>query len=345
MRKAIPFSLLLALLGLLVLQVGCGSDEENPVTPAPKCSFEVTSPTPGQQLATDQTISVRWKRGTTENVMIQLYKGANAVGTIKADHTNTGTDGFYPWLKPETFGQGSGDDYSIRVSSIQNPDCFDRSGQFTITDASNCSVEFVWTSKDSLIAGQDLDIRWNSESTTGFVTIELWYYPFSSPLEMVGVVAERIPDTGSYIWPVRSFNRGTDEGYRLRIKDYDYGDCTDITEPFKISDENVCSIAVLGISDGQTYVQGSTLPISFDMENSSFVVKLKLFSGNEQVNVPPMNGVIIDSFDTVNGTAFFNWVVSDMDHGGPAFNRFNIRAYDVDDEYCVGRSVDFAISQ
>ena len=140
MRKAIPFSLLLVLLGLLVFQVGCGSDEENPVTPAPKCSYEVTDPAEGEQgLSTDKKISIRWKRGTTENVRIQLYKGANAVGTIKADHTNTGTDGFYPWLQPETFGQGSGDDYSIRVSSIKDPNCFDQTGQFTITDASNCS--------------------------------------------------------------------------------------------------------------------------------------------------------------------------------------------------------------
>ena len=68
---------------------------------------------------------------------------------------------------------------------------------------------------------------------------------------------------------------------------------------------------------------------------------LRLYAGNLQVP----GGLITSSFDTQNGTLDFNWTVDYYQHNLPVFDRFNVRAFDVNDEYCVGISETFAISQ
>ena len=73
----------------------------------------------------------------------------------------------------------------------------------------------------------------------------------------------------------------------------------------------------------------------------SGVVRLELWSANVKVN----GGNITSSFDTQNGTAEYQWEVDYYQHNGPVWDRFNVRAYDVDDEYCVGVSSEFAIPQ
>jgi len=341
MRKTIPILALLLVLGLTMVQVGCSEDEDDPVTPPVACSITVTTPQAGRSWFTGEQISINWNKTTGGNVMVQLFKGADLAGTITPSTPNSG---FYPWLNSTTFGLGTGDDYSDKVAHLEDSSCSGQSGLFELNDCSNCSIQFPWTPPDTipnLLAGRDFEILWDREFTSGSVDLELWYEPFSQIGNLVGIIAEGLDDTGSYIWVVDSFHQGTDEGYRFKIRDVDCDDCRDTSIPFMMTDEDNCSIEVLGVNQGTTYRQGENLPISFTFENSSGIVDLKLYSGNEPVN----GGLIVENFDTENGTLSYDWVVTDFGHTGQSFTNFKIRAWDSDDEYCVGVSSVFTIEQ
>jgi len=341
MRKATTFLIFMALAAALTLQVGCNSDDP-PVTPPPACAITMSTPVGGESWFTGDQINIRWTQTTGGEVMIELLKGATTAGVISA---STANNGFYPWLSSSTFGQNSGEDYSIRVSSLTSANCSAQTNPFELVDVSNCFIKFPWTDMNPIPpqkAGFPFLIEWDSEHTSNALDIELWYEPFAQLGELVGIIAQDIPDTGSYLWTVDSFNRGTDEGYRFKIQDVDATACNDASVRFGITDEVNCSIAVLGINGGTTYQQGQVIPISFNFENSSGIVILRLYSGNIPVN----GGLItLTPFDTENGTLNYPWSVTSFGHPGPSFNRFNIRAWDADDEYCVGESDDFTIAQ
>ena len=341
MRKAIPFSALLVLLGLLVVQIGCSKDED-PVTPPPACSITLTTPKANDSFFTDDEINIRWDRATGENVRISLYKGGIDIGTIKADHTNTGTAGFFPWLNPETFDQDSGEDYSIKVASLQNPDCFDLTENFEMIDVSNCFLKFPWKlDLPDQIAGNTFQVIWESAHTSGFVDLELWLDPFMEAPFKVEDLALNLEDTGSFSWTVDSYNVGTKSGFFFKITDVSAHRCTDSSVPFTIIDDVICTIEVSGISKDRVYNQGEVIPITFPLENSSGFVDLTLYSGNDPVD----SGIIVKNFDTDNGTLPFNWTVTDFGHPGPSFVAFNIRVVDSNDDNCKNKSENFTIAQ
>jgi len=342
MCKTIPILALILVVGLTLVQVGCSSDDDDPVTPPPACSITVLTPQAGQFEYTGSDISINWTKTTGGDVKIELFKGANLAGTIKPSTPN---DEFYRWINLTTFGQESGEDYSIMVSHLGDSSCSGQSDLFTLEDVSNCSIRFPWTDLDSipdLTAGNNFEITWTSLHTSGFVDLELWYEPLTNGGILVGPIAENLDDTGSYLWTVDSFHRGTGEGYRFKIKDVTFPTCRDSSGVrFSLFDEDNCSIEIFGISEGTTYPQEEVLVLSFAFENSSGVVDLKLYSGNE----PVTGGRIVENFDTQNGTVNFGWNVTDFGHSGQSFSRFNIRAWDSEDEYCVGKSSTFAIAQ
>ena len=345
MRKAINLLTFLTLLTLLLVQIGCSSDDEEPAAPPPACSIVLDDFNSWEYFFTGEDINIRWTKTTGGTVKIDLLKGGNPVGVITPSTSN---NGYYPWLNSTTFGQGTGEDYAIRLTSLDDGTCGDETNPFELIDVSNCFIKFPWTEKDTIpdqTAGTLFNITWDSANTTGKVDLELWYEPFAGTGVLVGVIAENTDDDGLFEWTVDSFNRGTDGGYRLKIRDVDFPRCGDRSVPFAIFDDEVCSIDVLGVNGGQVYAPGDNIPLTFALENSSGLVKLKLYSGNLPVNEPPQNGIITESFDTENGTAIYNWSVTTLNHSGPAYNRFNIRAFDLEDEYCVGVSSEFTISQ
>ncbi len=342
MRKAISFLVLSVLIGLLAIQVGCSKDED-PVTPPPACSITMTTPRGGDQLSTDAEIQIRWKRTTGDNVRIDLYKGGIIAGNIEADHTNSGADGFYPWINPETFDNGTGDDYSIKITSLKNADCSDQTDNFRIEDLSNCFLKFPWKLDiPDQIAGNDFPITWASEHTSGFVDLELWLDPFMQAPFKVNDIALNLEDTGSYSWIVDSYNLGTKSDYFFKISDVAASQsCKDSSVPFTIIDEVICNIGLGGILPGNIYTQGEVLPIFFDVENSDGFVDLELYVGNERVD----DWSIVKNFDTANGTLSYDWTVTDKGHPGPTFNAFNIRVFDSNAPNCQNKSENFTIAQ
>ncbi len=343
MRKATLFSVLLVFLGLLVIQVGCSKDED-PVTPPPTaCKITMVTPKAGDQLSTDNSIKIRWERTTGDNVRIDLYKGGNIAGIIKADHTSTAADGFYSWESPETFGNGTGDDYSIKITSLKNPDCFDQTGNFRIEDLSNCFLKFPWKlDLPDMTAGDEFLISWDSEFTSGFVDLELWLDPYmQAPFKVEDIVLD-LEDTGSYNWIVDSYNLGTKTSYFFKIFDVTAQEtCTDSSIPFTIVDEANCNVGVGGIDDVKIYTQGEVLTIFFYLEHSSGFVDLELYVGKERV----VNGGIVENFNTEGGTLSYDWTVTDKGYIGPPFDAFNIRVIDSIEPNCMGESLKFEIAQ
>ena len=214
-------------------------------------------------------------------------------------------------------------------------------------DISNCYIKFPWTIENgisALRAGGQFYILWTSDNTLKTVNLELWYEPFAQIGTLVGVIAEGLAINDfdmSYTWIVDSFHQGTNEGYRFKIRDVANPQCGDTSIPFTIIDEDNCSIVVMGVNEGFEYAQDEVIPLSFAFEISSGVVDIRLYSGS----IPVTGGVIVEDFDTQNGTVIFDWTVTDFGHGGPSFTMFNIRARDSDDEYCVGKSRYFAIAR
>lgn len=340
MRKAIPFLALLTLTGLILVQVGCSKDED-PVTPPPACSIVVDEFNSWDFFYTGDDINIRWTKTTGDNVQIELFKGAAPAGVITASTPNTG---FFPWLNSTTFGRDSGEDFSIKVTHLQDAACGDQTNEFEMIDVSNCFIKFPWTVRDSIEAqnaGNEFIITWESDHTSGFVDLELWRHPYLDLPVKVEDLALNLPDNGTFTWTVDSYHQGTNPNFSFRIRDVNAHRCTDTSVNFIIIDNEICTIDVLGISEGQTYAQGTVIPISFAFENSSGVVDLKLYSGNAE---PPV-GSITDGFDTQNGTINFNWTVTDFGHPGPSYSAFNVKAWDSDDDNCIGESGHFTIAQ
>ena len=344
MRKTIPLLALLMLSGLLLVQIGCGKDED-PVTPPAACSIEVTEFNSWEFFYTGDNINIRWNQTTGGNVKIELLKGPDVAGVITASTPN---DNFFPWIDTTTFGQESGEDFSIRITHLQDSACSDQTNAFELINVSSCFLKFPWAGRDTITiqrAGNPFDIRWQSANTSGMVNIELWRRPFLDVPYKVEDLAMDLPLSGAgvdtFTWTVDSYNLGTTSGFYFRIADVNAHRCTDTSVLFAIIDEEICTIDVLGINSGQTYAQGAVIPISFGFENSSGVVDLRLYTGNE----PVTGGIIANGFDTQNGVINFDWTVTDYGHPGPSFSAFNVKAWDSNDDHCLGESGHFTIAQ
>ena len=113
--------------------------------------------TPGeiedQQWQTGESINIRWTKTTGGQVKIELFKGADMVGTIAAQTAN---DGFHPWSNCTTFGKDSAEDYSIQVTHLTSAGCEGRTNTFKMIDISNCFVTFPWGGGNPI---PDLDCR------------------------------------------------------------------------------------------------------------------------------------------------------------------------------------------
>ena len=342
MSKTTPILTLLLILGPTLVQVGCSKDED-PVEPSIPCSITLNSPV-DDTLYSGESVSIRWdKTGSDSQVKIELINGI-ATSTITPVTPN---DGFYPW-SVQTYGQPTDDDYFLRVTALGDDSCTDKIGDITIFNLDGCGISFPYSETDSipnLSVGDVFPIQWTSSNTSSLLRLELWTtstFPAYTPEEPFWVLADDIADTGEYLWTATAFNHSDNDVYRWRIYDsYLNNDCYETSYYFRMFDNALCTIQVRGVNDGHTYMPGDLISLYFIFENSSGVVDLRLYSGN----IPVTDGVICNNFDTQNGIIMFEWLVNDFDHLGPVFDRFNIWAWDSNNEYCVGQSSHFAIAQ
>ncbi len=344
MRRMISLAALVLLGGALLVQIGCSKKDDNPTTPPPPCSINILSPAAGSSFlsGTDQT-TIRWeKAGASKTVRIDLLKGAGFDSTIVAAWTSITTPASYSW-NVSSMGQGSGDDYALRITAAEDTACNATVGPLTILQVNNCSVTFPYTVKDSIpeqTAGDVFDIEWTAVETTGKVTLELYDSgPGGNPGNRVGLIAADVDAAaGTYAWTVDSFNRGTYDFFRLRIYDSQLTGCTQWSIPFRIVDDVICTIDVLGISQDTVFNPGQTATLTFNGSNNSGLVNLRLIAG--ALDVP--GGNIVTGYDLSQGA--FTWTVTDFGWNDDN-SRYKIQATDSSDEYCIGESERFTITR
>ena len=116
-------------------------------------NIEVTSPNGGDQFFTGSSATIQWSSLMGGNVKIELFKGGSLESTIVSSTPN---DGSYNWSVPVS--QGTGTNFSIRISSVETSSTSDTSDASFAIMKQIYSDGFesgfgVWTNE----TGDDLD--------------------------------------------------------------------------------------------------------------------------------------------------------------------------------------------
>jgi Kre9/KNH-like N-terminal Ig-like domain len=333
LMKKVLVTLSVAFLAVSLLGVwGCGDDDDPVEPPLENCSISVTTPSAGVHFQPGdpdhQTVAIRWSEtGTAATVTIDLLKTDVFVGTIVSETDN---DGYYSWTA-SNMGAANGADFSIQVTADGEDGCLGVSDLFAMTNTVGCGLDFTNVFDPPYDAGDILNLTWDSEFTTGKVDIQL-LWGFDSHL---GFIAEGIEDDGSFDWIVDSLHNGTASTYYLKIWDSNRQlACSSESETFRIVDTEVCVIEVLTPELNDILNVGDQVTISMLGSPEVSAVNLKLYTGAESL------GIIKMGLDMTDPN--FDWTVVDFGNSEVS-NRYNIRAFSTEDEYCKGQSAYFTI--
>jgi hypothetical protein len=326
--KKLSYLSVVLLAAFLLIQAGCGGDD-GPNDPQDQdCSITVTGPAGGAEYQSGELVRIRWdKQGSASEVSIDLLKGGDLVANIGTFNN----DEYQSW-DASTMGAVSGDDFQIRVTAVGESGCGDTGDEFTIINTEGC--EFSLDSPDTnwLDAGDSFEITWDSNSTTGFVDIELLRGDLPSN-EPVGYIVSNTADDGSYEWTVDSLNEGTYAFFYLRISDHGIPSCNAVTEEFGIVDEDICEIWVNAPQPGTTWTVGDTGTITFtapDMETER--VNISLYEGVNYVNTIQAN------LEVTGVEQSIQWVVDTTGTQSPSTS-YRIKISDArPNSYCEGWS-------
>jgi hypothetical protein len=332
MKKLLSLVALALVVWPVLTLVGCGGDDDPGTPPTTGCSLEVTHPPAGDDILTGQDLRIRWEQEGNAAVQIDLLKGGAFVATIA---TVQSRDNFL-W-RTTTYGQGSGDDFAIRLSAVGEDDCGDTGGEFEITDTMNCNFAFTFPDTAYLDEGQEFLVTWDSESTTGMVDIELCRQ--DDPEFPVGLVAGNLEDTGEYLWTVDSLHQGTYGFYFLKITDDQVSSCTASSDYFQINDENICEITVNEPQPLAVWAEGETRTVAFSAyDDATEMVNISLYQGLVYVNTIAVQVAVTHNVDSLE------WVVDTTGSAAPG-HPYRIKVTDAMDSNCVGWSADFTITR
>jgi|GEM_PF-1647323 len=347
MRKYFS-ALVLLIAGLsILLYTGCSSDDGggDPVDP---CSIAVTTPGAGSSFLFGEAADIRWsKTGDATGVNITLLKDGTDVGVIK---NGAGNLGFYSW-SATTFGAGSGDDYTVRVTAVGETGCGDEGPEFSIIDTEGCN--FTSTMADyflvapgdtcrldgtfncALEAGNQVELTWEGVKTSGKVDIELLISDFIDT-ELVGMIAFNAEDSGSYMWTIDSFNNAAAaNGYFIRVSDHQVPECKVESGRFRMLDDDICAQVVDAPELGNEWAAGSTQTIMWTPDASTTSVELRLYAGSAYVGPIALN--------VAANPGEYQWTVSRMGHTGTN-SLYHIHVLDMADVTCKGISDKFTIT-
>ncbi|MCH7722783.1 MAG: hypothetical protein IIC76_05490 [Bacteroidetes bacterium] len=241
----------------------------------------VTSPNGSENWQAGSEQVLTWDDNITGNVSIELYKGGLLHSVISSSTTS---DGLKTWDIPFTLESGM--DYSIKITSIEDPGIFDISdadfsiigNQVTVTSPNGSENWFV---------GSSQVINW-TDNLTGNVEIQL----FKGGVFHSFVTSSTTSD-GFYNWNIStSLVSGSD--YKIRISSIFNGNVFDFSDAeFTLSNE----ITVTSPNGAEAWQAGNIYNIAW-FDNITGNVKIELYK----------DGVFdsdIISSATSNGS--FNW--------------------------------------
>ncbi len=190
------------------------SDFFTVVTP---CPIEVTAPRERDVLIAGQKHPIRWHPlgfSTNIKVSLHLFKGSDFRYVISSV---TPDDGEFDWVASD-FSGGTGNDYRIRVTDLNQLGCSKFSGFFSILP---CNVSVTSPATDDIWPlGTQHAITWD---TTGLPeTVELELY---NQGEFVCVLDEHVDNTGTYLWTVNRCDSPFGDQFQIRLLSANNGPC------------------------------------------------------------------------------------------------------------------------
>ena len=226
-------------------------------------SLVITSPNGGEDLIHGDTEDITWNSSNVDgDIKLELSRDLGA--TWEAITESTLNDGSYTW----TVVPPGSTACLVRVSSINNPTCYDISDSSFIIEGPSIHLTYPTTGETWGIGEQET-ITWTSENLTGLVNIQLSRNNGSTWTN----IATNIADTGSYDWTVTSPASST---CRLKIVSVDFPEALDVRSAISIVQRTITltepvSSSTLEIGNTQTvawtgeYLDGSVkIEISHD---------------------------------------------------------------------------------
>lgn len=334
MRRTIQVAAILACAGFFMLNTGCGGSDD-PAEPGGgggSCGIDITTPDPGDVFRSGQQLNLRWDDSGGGEVRITLVKAGAEQGEIAV----TANDGYYRWTV-STMGAASGTDFGLAVTHT-TLDCADTLA-VELVNTEGCAFESTFLPTGPLQAGDDYEITWTSENTTGAVDIELWYHSGLVERVFIALLAAATADDGSFLWEdVDSFHNGTANNYYVRFADAAAEGCETNSDLFRIVDEDVCELSVLEPGSGDRYAEGGPMLIRFSGASSSGEVDLYLYEGTVNLVEYIANDVTL-----LDGQ--YTWTVTLPGGYAGSLTFFRVKIVDANDPYCVGFSESFTIDR
>lgn len=155
-------------------------------------------PNGGEKWEQGSTYSISWSDNIDENVKIELYKGGSVNSTIAS---STESDGTYEWQIPAN--QAIGNDYKIKISSIENDTVFSlSSANFSIEAEFILSVPYAQNFDDQ-DTGAALPEKWEQLSGDDF-NWTVWTGPTPSKVgntpDVTGPDGDHTSGNGNYLY-------------------------------------------------------------------------------------------------------------------------------------------------
>ena len=267
----------------------------------PSVPVSIIIPNGGEQWYVGSNHDIIWSDTLSGNVKIELFKADVFNSTIIS---STPSSGFYSWNIPDI--QTPGDDYKIKISSLDYPSLNDLSDEnFSILPP---SVNLIFPNGgESLAAGSTTEITWNSNSVD---SINLEFSP-DNGLSWETII-NSIPSSGSYNWTVPNISSTS---CLVKISSTSNAAIYDVSDnTFSIYS---ISLQVISPNGGENWAIGSLHTISWNSENVNNVkIEYSTNSGSNWITITnslPNTG----SYDwTIPATASTNCLVRvwDIDH-------------------------------
>ncbi len=181
------------------------------------CPIQVISPQLRDEWLANESRTIQWKPlgfGTNVKVSLHLYKGSEFIYIVAPV---TSDDGTYDWNVSD-YGAGSGPDYRIRISDLNEFDCSKFGDFFTIQA---CSV---------LVSSPALGDVWPLETTHTIIwdptylgqTVSFELYHDG---DFVCTLADDVPNTGTYEWVALRCESVFGENFQIRVLSVATGSC------------------------------------------------------------------------------------------------------------------------
>lgn len=177
-----------------------------------EASITITSPTSSSVWAAGSTNEIAWTYSGEIGSSVKIEYDYSYYSSPVLIASDTSNDGLYSWTVPS--GVTPKSNYFIRVSSAGNPDIFDDSQMFEISESGSITVTSP-SSYSSWQTGNSYYIEWTSAGAVGsYVKIEIdysSYYSYSAQ-----TITSSTSNDGMYLWSIQDTTTPRDN-YLIRV--------------------------------------------------------------------------------------------------------------------------------